>query len=153
MWLSYLFAPAELSSCHFVLWVSRENRSPSFSAGQTPTVQPRGPSTSHFTRVGWGMAGPVGPLCCQGTATPIRLAHWMGLAESQLNCSYQLPCQIFLMCILSNHSHRTLQDRSIWQNRKPGQGNLDNLLTDYLQIDGAKIITQVNLTFSFSAYF
>ena len=57
------------------------------------------------------------------------------------------------MCILSNHSHRTLQDRSIWQNRKPGQGNLDNLLTDYLQIDGAKIITQVNLTFSFSAYF
>ena len=83
---------------------SRENRSPIYSAGQTPTVQRRGPSTSHFTRVVWGVAGPIGPLCCQGTATPIRLAHWMALAESELNCSYQLPCQIFYVHFVKSFS-------------------------------------------------
>lgn len=84
-------------------------------------------------------------LCCQGTATPIRLAHWMGLAESQLNAATSYHVRFFYVrakVILTAPCKISPFDKIYWE--------LNNLLTDYLQVDGAKIITQVNLTFSFS---
>lgn len=76
----------------------------------------------------------------------------MGLAESQLNAATSYHVRFF-MCICQIILTAPCKIDPFDKTGNLAKGNLDNLLTDYLQVDGAKIITQVNLTFFFNLTF